>query len=549
MKNRVHWGKLTFWGLIMVALASLLLTACSSSTTSTAPTSKASTTAAASPTAAATAKPSAAPQTGGTLRVGINRDAVFLGDPVEITQQQDSIMCRPAMETLARYDETGKLQPWLATGWETNADALTMTVKLRTGVKFHDGTEFNADAAKFNLERFMASKRNELANVKSVEVIDPSTIKLNLKSWDSTIDGAVLYFAGNMMSPKAFQTNSKAWAEKNPVGTGPFKFASWERDSSIKYQKNPDYWQKGQPYLDKIEFTIIADPMVRVAALDRREIDIIESPENKDLAMFRSSGKYYVGALNTAPSGFYTCIPDSLHADSPFSNIKVRQAAYAAIDRQAIVNTILSGNGQPATQYADPTSWGYNPAVKGFAYDVNKAKQLLTEGGYPNGFKCTIYGKNNAQDMQIQAAVQGYFAKIGITAEVTSLSETMFNDISGNKGWTNAVNLIGLRGGPDPALLIPRYYGPQGKPAWLTSVIRPPDALQAMTDAIAAKTFAAKQEATQRIMSTLYGDTNLVSIPIYQDLRYVVKYPNIHDDGMYIADMSIWTPETAWLSK
>jgi peptide/nickel transport system substrate-binding protein len=549
MKNRVHWGKLTFWGLIMVALASLLLSACSSSTTSTAPTAKATTTAAASPTAAATAKPSAVPQSGGTLKIGMNRDAVFLGDPVEITQQQDSIMCRPAMETLARYDETGKLQPWLATSWETNADALTMTIKLRTGVKFQDGTEFNADAAKFNFERFMASKRNELGNVKSVDVVDASTVRLNLKSWDSTIDGSALYFAGNMMSPKAFQTNGKAWVEKNPVGTGPFKLASWERDASIKYVKNPDYWQKGKPYLDKIEFTIIADPMVRVASLDRREIDILESPESKDLAMFRSSGKYYVGALNTAPSGFYTCIPDSLHADSPFSKIKVRQAVYAAIDRQAIVTTILSGNGQPATQYADPTSWAYNPAVKGIPYDVNKAKQLLTEAGYPNGFKCTIYGKNNAQDMQIEAAVQGYFSKVGITAEVTSLSETMFNDISGNKGWTNAVNLIGLRGGPDPALLIPRYYGPQGKPAWLTSVIRPPDALQAMNDAIAAKTFTAKQEATQRIMATLYGDTNLVSIPIYQDLRYLIKYPNIHDDGMYIADMSIWTPETAWIGK
>jgi peptide/nickel transport system substrate-binding protein len=542
MNTRGLSGRSFYMVLALVLLAALFLSACSSNTTSTVP--PATTSKTASPTKTTVA----APTPGGTLTIGMNRDAVFLGDPIELTQQQDTVMSRPAVETLARYDSSGKLTPVLATSWEMNPTALTMTITLRKGVKFHDGTDFNATAVKFNLERFTASKRSELTQVKSVEVVDDYTVRLNLKTWDNTIDGAALYYAGNMISPLAFQTNGKAWIEKNPVGTGPFKFVSWERDVSLVYQKNTNYWQAGKPYLDKIQFKVIADPMVSLAALERREIDILEFTESKDLATLKATGKYTINKQETSLQGFYTMIPDSAHADSPFSNLKVRQAIYACLDRQAMVDTILSGQGTVATQYADPTGWAYNPAIKATAYDVNKAKALLAEAGYPNGFKCSIYGKNNAQDTQMEAAIQGYFSKIGITADVQGLSDTMFNDISGTKGWTNAVNLIGLRGGPDPAALIPKYYGPAGKPAWQISTIHPADALQGMIDAIAAPTFEAKQKATFIVQASLF-DQNLVSIPMYIPSRSLVKYSNVKDENMYQADLSVWTPESAWISK
>ena len=137
MKNRVSWGKLTFWGLILVSLASLLLSACSSSTSSSTPTAKAST----APTSAANATSSTTPQSGGTIKIGMNRDAVFLGDPVDLTQQQDCIICRPAIEALARYDTTGTLVPWLASGWNIDSTALTMTITLKKGIKFQDGAD------------------------------------------------------------------------------------------------------------------------------------------------------------------------------------------------------------------------------------------------------------------------------------------------------------------------------------------------------------------------------------------------------------------------
>jgi peptide/nickel transport system substrate-binding protein len=546
MRNRVPLRSLEFFSFILVILAVLVLSGCSSPASSPTPAANAGSTAVSNQ--AAKTSSVTQPQYGGTIKIGFNRDATFLGDPVNLQQQQDCVMSRPVIESLARYDSSGKLVPWLASSWETDASALTMTIKLKSGIKFHDGADFNAEAVKFNLDRFKNSNRGEIKNIKSVDVIDNNTVKLTLGSWDSTIDGAVLYFAGNMISPQAFQKNGQAWCEKNPVGTGPFKFVSWTRDVSIKYQKNPDYWQKGKPYLDNIEFSVISDTMVRMAALDKREIDVMERLDSKDVANFKANSKYNVVDLLFAGIGVVTVVPDSGHPGSPFANLKVRQALDYAIDKQAIVNTILMGNGIVASQYVDAKNWSYNSNVKALPYDVNKAKQLLAEAGYPNGFKFTIYAKNLSQDGQLATAIQGFLGKAGVTGEVSLMSDTMFNEIAGDKGWNNAVNILDLRGGPDPALIIPRYYGRQGKPAWLTSVMRAPGELEAMDEAIASRTMEVKQAALQKLQSIMF-DQYLISVPLYHDVRCLAKYANIHDDGMYIADSSVWTPEDVWLSK
>jgi len=421
-----------------------------------------------------------------------------------------------------------------------------MTITLRKGVKFHDGTDFNAEAVKFNLDRFKASKRSELALVKSVDVVDDYTVKVGLSTWDNTIDGSLLYYAGNMASKQAFEKNGKAWYEKNPVGTGPFKLASWERDVSIKYVKNPDYWQKGKPYLDKIEFLIIADPMVRLASLDRREIDVLERAEMKDVNQLKASGKYGVYDQEYVGLGVNIMVPDSAHADSPYYNLKVRQAVSYAIDKQALVNTVLSGHGIVATQYAEPSGWAYNPSIKGYPYDFNKAKQLLTEAGYSSGFKTTVLGK--VENQLELTAIQGFLSKVGITAEVFPMSATQFNDISGTKGWTNGLNVMDLRGGPDSALLIPRYFGPKGKPAWLTSTIRTDEELKAMNDAITARTQEAKKAATFNLQAIIF-DQYAISTSLYHQTLTLVQYPDIHDLRMYIADGSVWTPENVWIGN
>ncbi len=211
MKRTLSSRRLIYFSLALILMTAVMLSACGSPATSTAPGTEPSATTIKPTTASSTA---VTPKSGGTLRIGYNRDAVYLGDPIELTQQQDMVMSRPAIETLARYDSSGQLVPWLATGWTVNADDLTMTITLRKGVKFHDGTDFNAEAVKFNLDRFKASKRSELALVKSVDIVDDYTVKVGLSTWDNTIDGSLLYYAGNMASKQAFEKNGKAWYER-----------------------------------------------------------------------------------------------------------------------------------------------------------------------------------------------------------------------------------------------------------------------------------------------------------------------------------------------
>ena len=483
---------------------------------------------------------------GGTLRVGFDRDAVFLGDPIELRQQQDTIICRPAVETLGRYNSAGEVTPWLATSWKLDPDALTMIIHLRKGVTFHDGTPFNAEAVKFNLDRFRQSSRSEIADVASIDVVDEYTVKLNLSVWNSTLEGAVLYFAGYMVSPTAFNAHSKEWAEKNPIGTGPYKFVSWERDVAIKFEKNPNYWQKGKPYLDAIEFVIIADEMVRMASLQRHEVDILEKAYAKDVATLKANDKLALMPYTTA-IGMYALVPDDGNPKSPFANFKVRQAVAHAVDSQAMVDNILMGLGMVATQYADPANYGYNPDVKGYAYDVAKAKQLMAEAGYADGFTCTLLAKADPTQEKVITAVQGYLSKIGITGKIDLLTAARFSEVSGTGGWTNALNFIGGRGGPDYSLLIPRYFGPKAYEAWTKTIMHPEGLNDLFDQATRARTQKEKQAAMYKIQQMLFAD-NLVSIPLFHEIPHGVAYKTVHDQNFFLGD-NIWTPEDVWIEK
>ena len=224
MKKKPQLGKLILIVFALVLLASILVIGCAKKTTT-------------SPTGS---------QYGGILKIGMDSDARSLGDPLD-TWYQTHVMGRPALEVLGRYDEQGIMTPWLAESWDEDASAMTFTIKLRKGVKFHDGTDFNAEAVKWNWQRFIDSKDEAVAAVKSIDIVDTYTIRANLSTWDNYITYNLCNYAGIMVSPTAWETNGSDWGEKNPVGTGPFQFVSWERDQSVKYKKFDGYWQKGKP--------------------------------------------------------------------------------------------------------------------------------------------------------------------------------------------------------------------------------------------------------------------------------------------------------------
>jgi peptide/nickel transport system substrate-binding protein len=497
------------------------------------------------------------PQYGGTLRISVSPDTkTGLGNPPTNMDQLSPQFTRCTIENLVRLDETGAPIPWLATAWKINAAAKTITLTLRRGVKFHDGTDFNAQAVKWNLDRYGATKRAELAAVSSIDVVDNYTVRLNLSKIDNLLIPYLSVIPGMMISPTAYEkagSNDKErteWAEKNPVGTGPFQLVSWQKDVGQEYKKFNGYWQKGKPYLDRIEYKIIADPVTQMADFIKGDSDIVLnldiSPKNaKDL---EKAGKYNI-VKSKLLAGVQTLMPDSLHPNSAYANLKVRQAVWHAIDFQTICGTIGNGYWEPINQYAAPGSIAYNPKVKGYPYNPARAKQLLSEAGYPNGFKTTIFGLNDPTTEDLMLAIQGYLKVVGIDAQVEPVESSKFAQmVVGGGGWKDALCIIPIIPVPNELGGLSRILGPEVHAARAPVLFAPDEFTKPIGQAVTApdlKSMKARIHEAQLAGTDKYAVTPW----IYGTIRVVGKQLKVKGDHMGDIDTKQWTPEDAWIQK
>lgn len=252
MRKKSGMAKLLYLSVALCLLFSVIISGCDASDNSDKD-AKATNAPANSANPAATG-----PTPGGTVKFIMSSTATNIGFPATDAASFTLYYNRPALESLGRYDGTGKMTPFLAESWQSDSKAKTITFKIKQGIKFQDGTDFNAEAVKWNIEQYVAAKRPEVKGIQSIQVIDASTVQLNLASWDIGLLDSIAYFV-LMVSPAAVEKNGKDWAVSHPVGTGPFNFVSWEKDVSIKFKKNENYWQKGKPYLDAIEYSFIYD--------------------------------------------------------------------------------------------------------------------------------------------------------------------------------------------------------------------------------------------------------------------------------------------------
>src|SRR4051794_724254 len=338
------------------------------------------------------AKPdqSGQPQNGGIMRVVENAEGgAPLGTPWEI-RGIDTKLPKPAIETLLREDPNGNYSPWLAESWKVDPATNSLTLSLAKGVKFQDGTDFNAEAVKWNLQHAIDAKN--VTGWKSFDAVDPTTLRINFEAYQndylSALSGTTV---GGMISPTAFDKNGLEGARNNPVGTGPFKLDSFERGSKLRYVKWDGYWKKAQglPHLDGVEYLFIRDSMTQQTAMlakgDQR-VDVLASTSGEQAAALKAQGLNVL----SMPVGPVSLIPDSKNADSPLSKEKVREAISYAIDRESIAKARGFGYWQPAYQLPNPGSPQFLTDFAGHKYDAAKAKQLLAEGGFPTGFKTRI---------------------------------------------------------------------------------------------------------------------------------------------------------------
>jgi peptide/nickel transport system substrate-binding protein len=492
-------------------------------------------------------------QTGGILKIANKQDPVMIGNPSTNVYQPHPFYADTCVETLLRNDKSGAPIPWLASSWKQSEDGKTITLTLQKGVKFHDGTDFNAKAVQWNLEKFKGANRPELAKIKSIDIIDDYNLKITLSETDSMFLVNLTHTSGMMISPTSWNnagTTDKerdAWCEKNPIGTGPFKFTSWQRTVKITYQKFENYWQKGKPYLDGVEWDIIADNLVQTAALKAGEIQMISAIEPQ-VAKDLGTQKDFIVSVPTGSSRIYMLMGDSVHPESPFSNIKVRQAVQYAVDTKAICNSIGYGYWEPTNQYASVGTWGYNPDVTGYPYNPQKAKQLLTEAGYPNGFKTTLTAMTGTTNQDLMTAVAGYLSGIGIEAKIDMVTQAAQQPMLSKNGWTNGMQFSPLGCEPNELSGMTRYFSKEMHSSRVASLFLPDEYMDLIAKASVAPNFDAMKSIVQQIQK-VGTDKYCIAMYLNSMKTMAAKTNKLRDDNLSIINGLRWTPETALLSK
>jgi ABC-type transport system substrate-binding protein len=488
-------------------------------------------------------KPSAdKPQYGGTLiRMQLGSSPSCMGDPSQI-QGSDVIHCLPALETLIRNDEKGAPMPMLATSWSVAPDMKSVTFNLRKGVKFHDGTDFNAAAVKWNITK-AKTKKTDFDTITSIDVVDDYTVRMNVSKFTNGFFN-IWITAPLMVSPTAFEKNGADWAKLNPVGTGPFKFVSYQRDVSVKFTKNENYWDKGKPYLDGVEIKFIADMTVGAMAFEAGEAHTLTVSEPKMAADLRDKG--FKLANPTYSAGFSNLGGDSINPESPFAKKAVREAIEYAIDKQAIMKMVGYGFYQTTYQPSPADRLAYDPSIKGRLYNPDKAKQLLTEAGYPNGFETKMTLTQQLQNKDVYTAVQSYLGKVGINVKIDQADYTRWSKMSWD-GWKS--QLFGVHIGPDPnyAVTLQRHLSVGGVKDQYPSVTRPKGWADLLSKALLITNIKQEQLYLQEMMRLATDDAMLC--PIYYAPRNVALSPKLHDDNINVWYHLTWTPELAWLSK
>ena len=379
----------------------------------------------------------AEPVRGGTLVIGVPENPDRLDGHTMRSFSTSWVTTGTLYNGLVTADANSNIIPDLAQSWEIKEKGKVWDFKLRQGVTFHDGSEFNAEVVKWNFERALdpksvyADKKDIVAMVERIEVVDKYTIRFHLKNATQNFHSAPL--AGGtggrslpMVSKVAVEKLGPKEFDNHPVGTGPFKVVEWVRDSHVTMVRNENYFKKGLPYFDRIQVRILADPTTRFSALRAGEVHIMyDCPPEMVPTIQKAQGVTYV---RSKPCSFVwlvmNCHPEADKVGCGFfRDPRVRQAISLAIDRQELVNLVMPGMGEPATGGPLPFGNRYYHQVEGVRYDPERAKQLLKEAGYSN-LKFTLSTNNSkARFARALEVMKEQLSRIGVSTEVEVLDK------------------------------------------------------------------------------------------------------------------------------
>lgn len=486
-----------------------------------------------------------APVYGGTLReIWYNGPRVLSYLPEMGPADEQAVM--PAVEKLMEYNANKEIVPFLAESVTVAKDGKSITFKLRRGIKFHDGSDFNAEAAAFNYQLAKDTKRLQFDNkLEKIEIVDPYTLKFHITQFTNQL----LHSYGwvPIFSKQAWDKagggdieKSKAWARANVVGTGPFKLAEYKRDNHIKWVKNENYWQKGKPYLDGRLVRVIPDSVTASAMMQAKEADMWVQPPVKDQADLEKKGFPRQSGFGL-PRMIYLNTKDP---ESKLQNKKLREAIEYALDKPAMAKAMGFGYYVPLTMVAPPGEWGFDPSYKGRPYDPAKAKQLLAEAGYPKGVTLKLTALSNPPWPDELQAIKRFLDDVGITIEPDLADPGRFFGTLWMKGWPDMILFLT---GMDPNYLVTfhRQFGHEPM-ANYSSFKRPPELIALSEKSLTMKTDKEQQEITKQLVRMI-ADEALV-IPLYRAPNAFIAQPWVHST-FYKEGMVVRHTGNEWMEK
>ncbi len=344
-------------------------------------------------------------------------DATML-DPGMHSETTTANVERQIFDPLLEMGANQEYEPALATSWEA-VTPTTWEIRLRQGVRFHDGEELTAEDVQYTIERILDPSKNSpqasnYSAIASVEVVDDYTLRIHTKQPYPVLPARL---ANLRIVPKHYvEEIGDERFKREPVGTGPYKLVRWDKDEQIVLEANPDYW-RGEPEIKRVVFKVIPEDASRVMALQAGQVDIAVNIPPHQVAAVNNSGKAQVLEV---PSSRFLLIQFMMDNPGPLADRRVRLALNLAVDVDSIVENLLGGNATPMTQTLANLDFGYNPQLKPYGYDLERAKALLKEAGYADGFKLTFAAPTGRymMDKEVGEAIKNQLEALGLQVEL-----------------------------------------------------------------------------------------------------------------------------------
>ena len=484
-------------------------------------------------------------QAGGTFTINYGEPAAKFGFPLAV-MQADQWYEQFFLESMFRNtDGVGEFEPALATSWDVDQQEPSVTFHLREGVKFSDGTDFNADAVKFCWDAMLQAKLPSFALVKSVDVVDPLTVKATLVQWDNTFLANVARGDAAIYSPTAFKEMGPDAMMTSPVGTGPWVLEEFQQNQVFKVKKNTTYWDApNRPKIDEVVVNQIVDPVTALASLQAGELQGINNLDPVSADQLTQQGGYDLQKMN-GPTVVFSF--NSMDPKSVWSKKEMREALEYAIDKEGIAQATGLGFTPPSYEVCKGISEIADPGTTPRTYDPEKAKQLMADAGYADGLDVTITYEVQRQPKDTMAALVENLTAVGFRVKLNGLDGAAFNALMFKPAPGNDLMMVGMRGGaPNVLVGVNESFAPTS--IFFPGIKRPDGWDKLLGEALAKPTMADATDTLVQMEQLGYGDAMIV--PLWTQQFVSADDPEVvHDMVWFQGGLPQARFDKAWLSQ